>query len=186
MSRSHKKHVAAAVTACLGALAYTVSKVDLAREGELGMPGFPAPTEAYAAVADVETAQLANAALGLLMAVVALLLVRLPRTPLVRWPALLVSWAGIAMVGAGVLGFGARAGGLAPSLGAAPPHMPTALAALLVGAVWVTAWAIAAVSATRSRRRLCPADADPPVPVAGHRGGGRSPGPGLAPRPPRR
>lgn len=81
MSRSHKKHLAAALTACFGALAYTVSKVDLAREGELGMPGFPAPTEAYAAVADVETAQLANAALGLLMAVVALLLVRLPRTP---------------------------------------------------------------------------------------------------------
>ncbi|MCM1974518.1 hypothetical protein, partial [Streptomyces sp. G1] len=80
------------------------------------------------------------------------------RTPvlkhgLVRWPALVVSWAGIAMVGAGVLGFGARAAGLAPSLGATPPHMPTALAALLVGAVWVTAWTIATVSATRSSRK---------------------------------
>ncbi|THA81243.1 hypothetical protein [Streptomyces sp. A0592] len=68
MPRSRKKRSAAALTACLGALAYTVSKVDLAREGELGMPGFPAPTDAYAAVADVETAQLADAALGLLMA----------------------------------------------------------------------------------------------------------------------
>ncbi|MER5757832.1 hypothetical protein [Streptomyces sp. NPDC002082] len=153
MPRSHTKHLAAALTACLGALAYTVSKVDLARDGELGMPGFPAPTEAYATVANVETAQLANAALGLLMAVVALLLLRLPGTPLVRWPALVVSWAGIAMVGAGVLGFGARAAGLAPSLGATPPHMPTALAALLVGAVWVTAWTIATVSATRSSRK---------------------------------
>ncbi|MFF3013738.1 hypothetical protein [Streptomyces sp. NPDC057939] len=152
MPRSDKKHLAAALTACLGALAYTVSKVDLAREGELGMPGFPAPPEAYAAVADVGTAQLANAALGLLMAVVALLLVRPPRTPLVRWPALVVSWAGIAMVGAGVLGFGARAAGLAPSLGAAPPRMLTALAALLVGAVWVTAWTIATLSATRINR----------------------------------
>ncbi|MFD3717490.1 hypothetical protein [Streptomyces sp. NPDC058674] len=152
MPRSHRKHLAAASTACLGALAYTVSKVDLASEGELGMPGFPAPVEAYAAVTDVETAQLANAALGLLMAVVALLLVRLPRTRLVRWPALVVSWAGIAMVGAGVLGFGARAAGLAPSLGARPPHMPTALAALLVGAVWATAWTIATVFATRSSR----------------------------------
>ncbi|MGW2583125.1 hypothetical protein ACWCYZ_17620 [Streptomyces virginiae] len=152
MSRAHKKHLVAALTACLGALAYTVSKVDLAREGELGMPGFPAPAEAYAAVADVGTAQLANAALGLLMAVVALFLVRLPRTPLVRLPVLVVSWVGIVMVGAGVLGFGARAASLAPSLGATPPHMPTALAALLVGAVWVTAWTIAVVSATRSSR----------------------------------
>ncbi|MCX5612624.1 MULTISPECIES: hypothetical protein [unclassified Streptomyces] len=160
MPRSHKKQLAAALTASLGALAYTVSKVDLARAGELGMPGFPAPAEAYAAVADVETAQLANAALGLLMAVVALLLVRLPGTPLVRWPALVVSWAGIAMVGAGVLGFGARAAGLAPGLGATPPHMPTALAALLVGAVWVTAWTIATVSATRSSRRRCAASAN--------------------------
>ncbi|MCX5129861.1 hypothetical protein [Streptomyces sp. NBC_00347] len=82
MPRSHKKHLAAALTACLGALAYTVSKVDLARDGELGMPGFPAPAEAYATVANVETAQLANAALGLLMALVALLLLRLPGTPL--------------------------------------------------------------------------------------------------------
>ncbi|THA80293.1 hypothetical protein [Streptomyces sp. A0592] len=63
------------------------------------MPGFPASTDGYAAVADVATAQLANAALDLLMAVVALLLARLLRTPLVRWPALIVSWAGIAMVG---------------------------------------------------------------------------------------
>ncbi|UUU37965.1 hypothetical protein [Streptomyces sp. NBC_00162] len=159
MPRSHKKQLAAAL-ASLGALAYTVSKVDLARAGELGMPGFPAPAEAYAAVANVETAQLANAALGLLMAVVALLLVRLPGTPLVRWPALVVSWAGIAMVGAGVLGFGARAAGLAPGLGATPPHMPTALAALLVGALWVTAWTIATVSATRSSRRRCAASAN--------------------------
>ncbi|MEU9143959.1 hypothetical protein [Streptomyces sp. NPDC048349] len=160
-SRSPKKHLAAALTACLGALAYTVSKVHLARQGELGMPGFPAPPEAYAAVANVETAQLANAALGLLMAVVALFLVRLPGTPLVRWPVLVVSWAGIAMVGAGVLGFGARAAGLAPSLGDAPPHMPTALAALLVGAVWVTAWTIATVCATRRSRRRYATSANP-------------------------
>ncbi|MFD3328400.1 hypothetical protein [Streptomyces sp. NPDC058701] len=100
-----------------------------------------------------ETAQRANAALGLLVAVVARLLVRLPRTPLVRWPVLVVSWAGIATVGAGVLGFGARAAGLAPGLGATPPHMPTALAALLLGAVGATAWTVATVSATRGSRR---------------------------------
>ncbi|MBP2034771.1 hypothetical protein J2Z77_000555 [Streptomyces avidinii] len=38
--------------------------------------------------------------------------------------------------------------------------MPTALAALLVGAVWVTAWTIAAVSAPRSSRRRYAAGAD--------------------------
>lgn len=52
MPRSPAQHLAAALTACLGALAYTVSKVDLASKGELGMPGFPAPAEAYAADAD--------------------------------------------------------------------------------------------------------------------------------------
>ncbi|MEU3772304.1 hypothetical protein AB0F11_03625 [Streptomyces sp. NPDC032472] len=145
-------HRVAAVTACLGALAYTVSKVDLARDGELGMPGFPAPAESYGAVADVATAQLANAALGLLMAVVALVLLRLPRTRLVRWPVLAASWVGIAMVGAGVLGFGARAAGLAPGLGPTPPHLRTALAALLVGAVWAAAWTVAAVAAVRGGR----------------------------------
>ncbi|MFF6774120.1 hypothetical protein ACFY8W_11195 [Streptomyces sp. NPDC012637] len=151
MSGTRGTRLVAALAASLGALAYTVSKVDLARAGELGMPGFPAPADAYAAVADVETAQLANAGLGLLMAVVALLLVRLPRPRLVRWPLLVVSWAGIAMVAAGVIGFGARAAGLAPGLGPTPPHMLTAVAALLVGAVWATAWAVAAVSAVRER-----------------------------------
>ncbi|MEU2395660.1 hypothetical protein [Streptomyces sp. NPDC007369] len=149
---ARRKHVAAAATACLGALAYTVSKVDLARKGELGMPGFPAPADAHAAVPDVGTAQLANAALGLLMAAVALVLVRPPRTRLVRLPVLAASWVGIAMVGAGVLGFGARAAGLAPGLGAAPPRMLPAVAALLVGAVWVAAWTIAAISAARGGR----------------------------------
>lgn len=67
---------------------------------------------------------------------------------------------GIAMMGAGVLGFVARAAGLAPRLGATPPHMPTALTALPVGAVWVTAWTIAAASATRSSRRRHATSAD--------------------------
>ncbi|MFJ8014863.1 hypothetical protein [Streptomyces sp. NPDC096339] len=141
---------AAALTACAGALAYTISKVDLARDGELGMPGFPAPPEAYASISDVTTAQLGNAGLGLLMAVVALLLVRPPAAGWLRRGTVLVSWAGILMVGAGVLGFGARAAGLAPGLGATPPAMGAALAALAVGAVWVAAWAVAAVGATRT------------------------------------
>ncbi|MFJ2750414.1 hypothetical protein [Streptomyces sp. NPDC087297] len=152
MTRSSKKQLVSALVACAGALAYTVSKADLARDGELGMPGFPAPPEAYTQVADVTTAQLGNAGLGLLMAVVALLLIRPPAARGWRWAVLGVSWAGIAMIGAGVIGFGARAAGLAPGLGDAPPRWATAAAALVVGAVWVAGWSVAAVGAARSAR----------------------------------
>ncbi|WP_445270731.1 hypothetical protein [Streptomyces sp. DSM 41634] len=156
MTRSPRTRRIGALTACAGALAYTVSKIDLAREGELGMPGFPAPQEAYAQVADVTAAQLGNAGLGLLMALVALLLVRPPAARSFRWAAIAVSWAGIAMVGAGagVVGFGARAAGVSPSLGDTPPDMGTALAALVVGAVWVAGWCVAAVGAGRRRDRI--------------------------------
>ncbi|WP_329376244.1 hypothetical protein OG625_01815 [Streptomyces sp. NBC_01351] len=149
MNRSPGTQRIAALTACAGALAYTVSKVDLARNGELGMPGFPAPPEAYASIADVTAAQLGNAGLGLVMAVVALLLVRPPAARRLRLGVVVVSWFGILMIGAGVIGFGARAAGLAPALGATPPAMGTALAALAVGAVWVAAWSVAAVGAVR-------------------------------------
>lgn len=152
MTRSPRNRRISALTACAGALAYTVSKVDLARDGELGMPGFPAPPDGYAQVTDVTAAQLGNAALGLLMAVVALLLLRPPGTRWLRWSVVGVSWLGIVMVGAGVVGFGARAAGVAPSLGDTPPDMATALAALVVGALWVAGWSVAAVGATRSAR----------------------------------
>ncbi|MFH9726755.1 hypothetical protein ACH4M4_27885 [Streptomyces sp. NPDC017254] len=141
----------AALTASAGALAYTVSKVDLALRGELGMPGFPAPPEAYAEVGDVMLAQSGNAGLGLAMALVALLLLRPLRHRYVRWGVLGVSWAGIAMIAAGVVGFGARAAGVAPSLGAQPPVAGPALVALAVGAVWVVAWVVATVGAMRRR-----------------------------------
>ncbi|MEU7729430.1 hypothetical protein AB0B78_29980 [Streptomyces sp. NPDC040724] len=157
MTRSPRNRQIGALTACAGALAYTVSKIDLARDGELGMPGFPAPQEAYARVADVTAAQLGNAGLGLLMALVALLLVRPPAARSVRWAAVAVSWAGIAMVGAGVAGFGARAAGVAPGLGDTPPDMGTALAALTVGAVWVAGWCVAAVGAVRQASGPAPA-----------------------------
>ncbi|MFF4423039.1 hypothetical protein ACFY04_20045 [Streptomyces sp. NPDC001549] len=152
MTRSPRKQLVSALTACAGALAYTVSKVDLARDGELGMPGFPAPPEAYAQVADVTAAQLGNAGLGLLMAVVSLVLVRPPAAHWLRRSAVGVSWLGVAMVGAGVIGFGARAAGLAPGLGDTPPRMATAVAALAVGALWVAGWSVAAAGATRGRR----------------------------------
>ncbi|GGT29911.1 MULTISPECIES: hypothetical protein [Streptomyces] len=153
MNRSdRRRHGAAALTACFGALAYTVSKVHLAWERELGMPGFPAPAESYAAISDVRAAQWGNAALGLLMAILALLLARPPRRRALRLAVLAASWAGTAVVGAGVAGFAARATGLAPALGAVPPRAAPAAAALLVGALWVGAWAAATVSAARIRR----------------------------------
>ncbi|MFF2787158.1 hypothetical protein ACFVT6_10350 [Streptomyces sp. NPDC058049] len=152
MTRSPRKQLVAALTAGAGALAYAVSKVDLARDGELGMPGFPAPPEAYVQVADVTAAQLGNAGLGLLMAVVSLLLVRPPAAHWLRRSAVGVSWLGVAMVGAGVIGFGARAAGLAPGLGDPPPRMATAVAALVVGALWVAGWSVAAAGATQGGR----------------------------------
>ncbi|MCB5177949.1 hypothetical protein [Streptomyces antimicrobicus] len=148
-SKRTRAQRAGALTACAGALAYTLSKVDLARSGELGMPGFPAPPEAYASIGDVTAAQLGNAALGLLMALVALLLVRPPAGRWIRRGVLLVSWAGILMVGSGVIGFAARATGLAPGLGAPPPDAGAAAAALAVGALWVAGWVVAAAGATR-------------------------------------
>ncbi|MFF5125630.1 hypothetical protein ACFY41_01635 [Streptomyces syringium] len=153
MNRSALRQRISALTACAGALAYAVSKVDLALKEELGMPGFPAPAESYERVGDVTTAQLGNAGLGLFMALIALLLLRPRANPFMRWGTALVSWAGIAMVGAGVIGFGARAAGVAPALGAPPPEAGPAIAALAVGAVWVVAWSVAAVGAMRGRHR---------------------------------
>ncbi|WP_106584753.1 hypothetical protein [Murinocardiopsis flavida] len=53
-------------------LVYTVGKVYMASRGEIGMPGRPAPPEAYADIADPALAQLGNAALGLAAAGLAL------------------------------------------------------------------------------------------------------------------
>ncbi|MGW1373543.1 hypothetical protein ACWD6P_04590 [Streptomyces sp. NPDC002446] len=154
MIQSTRTQRLSAVIACAGALAYTASKVDLALKGELGMPGFPAPSKSYVGFGDVTAAQLGNAGLGLAMAVVALLLLRPIANPFFRWGSVVVSWAGIAMVGAGVVGFGARAAGVAPFLGPPPPETGPAIAALSVGAVWVAGWTVATVGAMRGRGRL--------------------------------
>jgi hypothetical protein len=151
MTRTPRTQRTAALTATAGALAYTVSKVRLALDGEIGMPGFPAPPEAYETVPDVTAAQLGNAGLGLAMALVTLALLRPPAAALPRRALLAVSWAGSAMIAAGVAGFAARATGLAPGLGPTPPHPVTAAAALAVGAVWAVAWVVAAVGAVERR-----------------------------------
>ncbi|MCY9786371.1 hypothetical protein KIK06_20975 [Nocardiopsis sp. EMB25] len=135
------RHTAAVLVAAGGAAAYAVSKVELALSGRLGMPGFPAPQESYATY-DPLTGQLSNAAVGAVLVVLILGLLRPPVGTFWRWALVLTNAVGAAMVGAGVLTFGARATGLLPGLGA-PADGVAAWAALAVGAVWVVAWAVA-------------------------------------------
>ncbi|MEV2278345.1 hypothetical protein AB0I72_22435 [Nocardiopsis sp. NPDC049922] len=133
------RHTAAVLLAAGGATAYAVSKVDLALRGRLGMPGFPAPPESYA-THDALSGQLANAAVGAVLVVVVLALLRPPTRALWRWVLLLVNGAGALMVGVGVVMFAARAAGAAPG---APADGVAAWTSLAVGAVWTVAWAVA-------------------------------------------
>jgi hypothetical protein len=67
----------AGFAAAILALEYAVAKIVMAARGELGLPGHPAPPEAYERFSgDVVAAQLGNAALGLLTAALALALVQ--------------------------------------------------------------------------------------------------------------
>jgi len=83
--------------AALFGLLYAVSKIVMAARGELGGLGHPAPRERYERFSgDVVAAQLGNAALGLLTAVIALALVQ-------RWgrrvpAAVLAAGAAVALV----------------------------------------------------------------------------------------
>lgn len=144
------RHTVAVLVAAAGAVAYAVSKVDLALRGELGMPGFPAPPEAYE-VYDAVGGQLSNAAMGAAMVLLVLALLRPPSRALWRLPLLIVNGAGALLIGAGVVTFAARATGLAPALGE-PAQGAAAWTSLAVGAVWTAAW-ITAVATTRAPRR---------------------------------
>ncbi|MCG5215594.1 hypothetical protein [Streptosporangium sp. KLBMP 9127] len=144
----------AALVACGGALAYTVSKVTLALRQELGIHGFPAPPESYVPwqSADIAAAQFGNAGVGLVAALLALLLARSAGYGRLRVVVLAVSWIGVVAIGAGVAGFALRAFGVAPSLG--PPAADwTTYAALAVGFGWVGAWAMATIEAHRTWSR---------------------------------
>jgi hypothetical protein len=67
----------AGYAAALLGLEYAVAKTVMAARGELGLPGHPAPPEAYERFSgDVVAAQLGNAALGLLLTALALALVQ--------------------------------------------------------------------------------------------------------------
>lgn len=128
--------------ACGGALAYTISKIDLAMRDQIGMPGFPAPPASYEAIPNVAAAQLGNAALGLVLVALTASLLRPPNRTIPRRLLLGANWLGVAMIGAGVTGFTLRATGLAPALGE-PAQGPAAWVSLAVGAVWTVSWALA-------------------------------------------
>jgi len=145
-----RRHVPATVIAAVGAAAYSVSKVDLALRGELGMPGFPAPAASYDSY-EPFAGQLSNAAMGALLVLLIVALLRLPGARWGRRVLLLGNGIGVVMIGAGVLGFTARATGVIPSLGA-PAENAAAWVALTVGAVWTVAWMAAIRGAARSTR----------------------------------
>ncbi|RKS06326.1 hypothetical protein DFP74_1954 [Nocardiopsis sp. Huas11] len=144
------RHTAAVLVAAGGAAAYALSKVHLALRGELGMPGFPAPPEAYEVYEPV-SGQLSNAAMGAVMVLFVLALLRPPAGRLWRRPLLVVNGAGALLIGVGVLMFAARATGLSPGLGE-PAQGAAAWTSLAVGAVWAVAW-IVAVATTRAPDR---------------------------------
>lgn len=140
--RRHRLNLAALIAAG-GALAYTISKIDLAIRAELGMPGFPAPPSSYVGFEDVTGAQLGNASVGLVAAALALVLLVPMRRGAPRILTHIVNWAGFVMPAAGVVGFGIRALQLTDALGPVPPNPMAAALTLAVGALWATGWAFA-------------------------------------------
>lgn len=141
-------HRSVTTLACAGAAAYTISKIDLAVRGEIGMPGFPAPQQSYEQITDPAAAQLGNAGLGLVLVLLTAALLRPPANTVVRRLLLGANWLGIAMVGTGVAGFTLRAAGVAPGLGE-PAEGAAAWVALAVGAVWTVSWVLAVLGARR-------------------------------------
>jgi hypothetical protein len=134
-------------TAAIFGVEYAVSKVVMATRGELGVVGHPAPPEATESFSgSVVGAQLGNAALGLLMAAVALALVhgwgrRMPR-------ALLAAGAVGSLIGgiAGAVVVGASVTGLRED------HGQWGVDSLILGAAPLVAWVVLAVAALRAVR----------------------------------
>ena len=137
----------AGYTAALFALEYVAAKVIMAGRGELGVPGHPAPREAYERFAgDVAAAQLGNAAVGLVSVLVALALVQ-------RWgrriPAVvLAAGAGAALL-AGLAGLVVVAASLT---GLREDHGQWGIDSLVLGAAPLAAWFVLTAAAVRDAR----------------------------------
>jgi hypothetical protein len=141
-------------TAALFAAEYTVSKIVMATRGELGVVGHPAPREVTESFSgSVVAAQLGNAALGVLMAVVALALVH-------RWgrriPSALLAAGAVASVGCGIAGMAVVVASLT---GLREDHGQWGVDSLVLGAVPLVAWVVLAGAVLRAVRlpRLPPA-----------------------------
>jgi hypothetical protein len=131
--------------AALFGLQHAIGKVVMAVRGELGVPGHPAPPEAYEGfTGDVVLAQLGNAALAAGSVLVALALVQ-PWGRRVPRPVLALGAAGA--LGGGLAGFGVVAASLA---GLREDHGQWGLDSLLLGAAALPAWAVLTVSAVRA------------------------------------
>jgi Protein of unknown function (DUF3995) len=125
---------------------YAVAKTVMAVRGELGLPGHPAPREAYEGVADVAAAQFASAALGLVPVAVALALVQ-PWGRRVPAPVL------AAGAVAALVGVSAGAAVVATSLaGLREDHGQWGLDSLLLGAAPVVSWLVLTAAALREAR----------------------------------
>ena len=133
--------------AALFGLEYAVAKAVMAGRGELGVPGHPAPPEAYERFSgDVVAAQLGNAATGLVCAAIALALVQ-------RWgrripAAALAAGAGAALL-AGLAGVVVVAASLA---GLREDHGQWGIDSLVLGAAPLAAWLVLTVAAARAAR----------------------------------
>ena len=119
----------------------------MAGRGELGVPGHPAPPEAYERFSgDVAAAQLGNAAVGLVSVLVALALVQ-------RWgrripAAVLAAGAGAALLG-GLAGLVVVAASLT---GLREDHGQWGIDSLVLGAAPLAAWFVLTAAAVRAAR----------------------------------
>ena len=135
----------AGYTAALFGLEYAVAKAVMAARGELGVPGHPAPPEAAARFdGDIVTAQLGNATLGVVTAVLALAFV-------MHWgrriPALLLA----AAAGAALIGGIAGVAVVVMSLtGLREDHGQWGIDSLVLGVAPLAAWAVLTAHAIRA------------------------------------
>ena len=139
--------------AALFGLYYAISKIVMAARGELGGLGHPAPPERYERFSgDIVTAQLGNAALGLLTAAIALALVQ-------RWgrrvpAAVLAAGAAVALVSgiAGLVVVATSLTGLRKDHGQWGIDSPYDMLSLVLGLASLAAWLVLTVAAVRAAR----------------------------------